>query len=64
MFYRGYDVFDQGKVGFVSDVGAENGRTFSRYDTTVPGNDNGGHEYGTTLADDDKRAVVEYLKSF
>ena len=48
-FYRGYDVFDQSGVGFVSDVAAANGQQFSRYDTGVPGNGNGGHVYGTTL---------------
>ena len=64
VFYRGYDVFDQAKVGFVSDVEQADGRTFFRYDTSVPGNGNGGHIYGTQLSDDDKRAVVEYLKTF
>jgi mono/diheme cytochrome c family protein len=63
-FYRGYDVFDQAKVGFVSDVRAANGQVFTSYDTSVPGNANGGHVYGTTLPDDDKRAIVEYLKTF
>jgi hypothetical protein len=63
-FFRGYDVFDQQKVGFVSDVAEENGRRFSRYDTTVPGNGNGGHVYGTTLTDDEKAAIVEYMKTF
>ena len=52
------------KAGFVSDVPAADGRTYFRYDTTVPGNSNGGHNYGTTLPDDDKRAIVEYLKTF
>jgi len=28
------------------------------------GNWNGGHDYGTTLPDSDKRALVEYLKTF
>jgi hypothetical protein len=64
VFYRGYDVFDPDRVGFVSTVAAANGQTFSRYDTTVPGNGNGGHLYGTTLSDADKRALVEYLKTF
>jgi hypothetical protein len=64
VFYRGYDVFDQARVGFVSDVPEENGRPFFRYDVSIPGNGNGGHTYGTTLSDDDKRAVVEYLKTF
>jgi hypothetical protein len=64
VFYRGNDVFDRVNVGFVSDVPEAGGRRFFRYNTTVPGNGNGGHLYGTTLADADKRAIVEYLKTF
>lgn len=64
VFYRGNDVFDQQKVGFVVDVPAEGGQTFTRYDTAVPGNGNGGHVYGTTLPDADKQAIVEYMKTF
>jgi hypothetical protein len=64
VFYRGYDVFDHARVGFVSTVPQADGRTFSRYDTAVPGNSNAGHTYGTMLPDDDKRAVVEYMKAF
>ena len=63
-FYRGYDVFDQARVGFVSDVPSANGQTFTLYDTTLPGNGNGGHIYGTSLSDPEKRAIVEYLKTF
>jgi hypothetical protein len=63
-FYRGYDVFDQVNVGFVSDVPEENGRQFSRFDTSVPGNGNGGHIYGTSLSDAEKAAIVEYMKTF
>ena len=63
-FYRGYDVYDQARLGFVSDVAEADGQVFSRYDTSVPGNGNTGHVYGTTLADEDKRAIVEYLKTF
>ena len=64
VFYRGYDVYDGRRVGFVSDVAEADGIRFSRYDTSVPGNANGGHGYGTTLSDDDKQAIVEYLKRF
>jgi hypothetical protein len=64
VFYRGYDVYDQKKVGFVSDVPGANGQTFFRFDTAVPGNGNGGHLYGTTLSDADKAAIVEYMKEF
>jgi hypothetical protein len=67
VFYRGYDVFDAKRVGFVADVPAENGRSFFRYDVAVPGNGNAGHEgkaYGTELTADQKDAIVEYLKQF
>jgi mono/diheme cytochrome c family protein len=64
VFYRGYDVFDQVNVGFVSNVPQADGRTYFKYDTSLPGNSNSGHVYGVTLADADKRAIVEYLKTF
>ena len=32
--------------------------------SSVPGNGNGGHDYGTTLPESDKAAIVEYLKTF
>ena len=77
-FYRGYDVFDLKRVGFVSDVPEENGRRFFRYLTSypegdrragepMPGNGNYGHEgaaYGTDLSPGDKDAIVEHLKTF
>ena len=64
VFYRGYDVYDQERVGFVTTVPEERGRQFFRYDTSIPGNSNAGHLYGATLPDEDKRALVEYLKTF
>jgi hypothetical protein len=33
------------------------------YDTTQPGRGNGGHTFGDDLSDDERMAVVEYLKS-
>jgi hypothetical protein len=63
-FYRGNDVYDRTRVGFVSDVAELGGRRFSRYDTTLPGNGNMGHEYGISLPAADKDAIVEYLKTF
>lgn len=66
-FYRGYDVYDQKKVGFVSDVGAEGSRKYFLYDTEEAGNSNQGHEgkrYGTELPAAAKDALVEYLKTF
>lgn len=66
-FYRGYDVLDRKKVGFISNVPAEKGRKYFRFDTALPGNGNFGHEgraYGTELSGADKDAIVEYLKKF
>ena len=63
-FYRGYDVYDLQKVGFVSDVPSGGGRQFSRFDTSLPGNGNGGHLYGTALSSKDKTALIEHLKTF
>ena len=48
LFFRGYDVLDPEKVGFVSQ-GPEAERVGFRYDTSVAGNSNGGHLWGTTL---------------
>jgi hypothetical protein len=63
-FYRGYDVLDPVRVGFISDVPEENGRKFTPYDTGEPTKSNGGHLYGVGLPAADKDAIVEYLKSF
>jgi hypothetical protein len=63
-FYRGYDVIDREKVGFVSNVPQADGRAFFQYNTAVEGNGNGGHIYGVALPDADKQAIVEYLKTF
>jgi mono/diheme cytochrome c family protein len=63
VFYRGYDVYDQQNVGFISS-GAEAQQEGFRYDTSVPGNANQGHLYGTSLAPADKRDLIEHLKTF
>ncbi len=62
VFYRGYDVLDPEKVGFVTE-GSEAQRVGFRYDTSEPGNSNAGHLWGTTLTAPDKKALIEYLKS-
>ena len=61
-FWRGYDVFDGTRVGFES-MSAEAKRIGTPFDVTKPGNSNAGHTYGTMLAPDQKRALLEYLKS-
>lgn len=61
VFYRGYDLYDQERLGFVSS-GPEAEKHF-RYDTSLPGNGNDGHLHGTGLEPGQKRALIEYLKT-
>ena len=61
-FYRGYNVFDSDKFGFVSD-GPDAAVVGTLYDTTALGNCNSGHEYGTNLTDAQKRQLIEFLKT-
>ena len=61
-FWRGYDLFDAVRVGFVSD-GEDARRVGTPLDVTKPGNSNAGHTYGTTLSADEKRALLEFLKT-
>ena len=66
-FYRGNNLYDPQRMGFVADQPSADGRALFAYDTTRPGNGNAGHEgdaYGTTLPDADKWALIEYLKTF
>jgi hypothetical protein len=67
VFFRGYDLLDTEHVGFVADVGTVPDETPPFvYDTRLVGNGNAGHageRYGTTLSAEDKRALVEYLKT-
>lgn len=61
-FWRGYDVYDPVNVGFVTEGPAAQAAGTS-YDTAQPGNSNAGHAYGTDLAAESKRALVEFLKT-
>jgi hypothetical protein len=62
VFWRGYDVYDPIKVGFVSQ-GDQVKRVGTPYDTRLRGNGNGGHDFGTALPEADKAALIEYLKT-
>jgi mono/diheme cytochrome c family protein len=62
VFYRGYDVYDPVKVGFVTS-GFDTKRHGWKLDTTERGNGNQGHLYGTTLSPSEKDALLEYLKT-
>jgi mono/diheme cytochrome c family protein len=61
-FWRGYDVYDQTRAGFVT-TGPDAERRGTLFEVARPGNGNGGHVYGTDLSAEDKRALIEYLKT-
>lgn len=61
-FWRGSDVLDGQKVGFVS-AGPDAEAVGTAFDTSLPGNSNAGHEYGVDLDAASKRALLEYLKT-
>ncbi len=61
-FYRGYDVYDWQRVGFVSE-GPDAERNGVRFDTGLRGNGNTGHLYGRELPAADRDALLEYLKT-
>ncbi len=58
-FVVGNSDFDPVNVGFTEP---SDGTGF-KMDTLMPGNANTGHEYGVTLSEADKLALLEYLKS-
>lgn len=62
-FYRGNDLYDWNDVGFVWTAPKSCDRPLFEFDTTLPGNGNLGHEYGTTLPKDERDALLEYLKT-
>ena len=65
-FVRGSDVIDRDRGGFVSpacDPGSPASDDFC-FDTSLPGNGNQGHVYGTDLAEAEKASLLAYLMTF
>jgi hypothetical protein len=58
-FAVGHREFDPERVGFIADPE----KRIWELDTSITGNSNTGHEFGTRLADEDKWALIEYLKT-
>lgn len=58
-FVVGTGNFDPQTVGFTPNTGSDG----YVLDTSVKGNSNTGHEYGTTLSGGEKAALIEYIKS-
>lgn len=54
-FRLGSGKYDPQKVGFASDGHFE-------FDTSIPGNSNSGHTWGTELEEPDRFALIEFLK--
>jgi hypothetical protein len=61
VFLMGTREYDPKKVGFLYDS-LSNPDGFE-FDTSITGNSNSGHEYGTSLSEDDRWALVEFLKT-
>jgi hypothetical protein len=55
-FHRGSRVYDERNLGY-TDEGVY------ALDTAASGNSNSGHDYGTKLSSDEKRDLIEYLKT-
>lgn len=62
-FYRGNDHYDWENVGFLWEESRQGGKTFYEFDTSKPGNGNGGHYYGVELEDNEKLELIEYMKT-
>jgi hypothetical protein len=56
--------FDPKNVGFVIDDPSCKTGTFVVDPNNANGNGNGGHEFGTNLSEDDRWAIVEFLKQY
>lgn len=61
-FCRGSDSVDPLNGGFTAALDKDNCKGFY-FDTSVPGNGNAGHEYGTWLSADEKKDLLSYLKT-
>lgn len=58
-FHVGSWEMDPINVGFST----EEGPATSKFDTSLPGNSNLGHDYRTDLSDDEKWELIEYIKT-
>ena len=61
-FSLGSREYDTEKLGYITTPSTSSPAPAWEFDTTQPSNSNRGHVYGTKLSDDDKRALIEFLK--
>ena len=69
-FIRGNIKYDEENVGFIwnkepglDEYGPGDTVHFAEYDTTLRGNSNKGHIFGSEWSDSEVRAVIEYMKT-
>ena len=58
-FYLGHTEYDPADVGYLNE-GFSGAFLF---DTTLHGNSNAGHDYGTGLSEEEKLQLIEYIKT-
>jgi hypothetical protein len=63
-FKVGSRVFDAKNVGYATDDSPFKTGDFVADPANANGNGNGGHEFGADLSDDERWAIIEYMKSF
>jgi hypothetical protein len=59
-FTVGVRAFDTRKVGLAE---VSSSPPLPRLDTTIPGNSNAGHEFGASLSEDERKWLIEYIKT-
>ncbi len=59
VFWTGGNQLDLDRLGYESDEAPG----LFRFDTSLPGNGNAGHDYGSVLSHDERMDVIEYLKT-
>lgn len=65
-FFTGTREFDPEKIGFLTTPSADNDFLFETQEASGdarPGNANTGHEFGSMLPEDQRKALLEYLKT-
>ena len=63
-FSVGARTFDPVRVGYVTDAPGFPRFNVSNPDgTPIVGNSNAGHEFGATLGEEERRQLIEYLKT-
>ena len=63
-FMVGSRIFDPKNVGYAVDESPFKTGAFMADPANANGNGNGGHEFGASLTDDERWAIIEYMKIF